>query len=554
MKRYFKYLVYFLILCVICAFLPTKSIALKENELYFKAEACYRKLKGDQKSQEYRDNWLNCIKKFNSVYKQDPAGPWAAAAMYMSGKLFIELFRHSYRESDKKEAFDFFNRIIKRYPKSGYARRARDEMKKDHSVRVKEKTKTPQKKTIYKKTRDPLFGKKPLKIPKYSPTATGAIVTGLRHWSNPSYTRRVIDADRETLYNHRLLKKDPLINKPQRLYVDVHKSRLKADIRKKIPINDNLLRGARAGQNTADTVRVAVDIKSFKTYKIFSLKNPFRIVIDVWGDDKKKKHASKPKKTGVGEKNKKIPPGALVKQLALGVSTIVIDPGHGGRDTGAKGYRKGVYEKNVTLELARRLAKKIRKKLKCKVILTRTRDKFLALEERTAIANTKNADLFISLHTNAHKDRRAYGIETYLLNLATDDESIMVAARENATSKKNISDLDPILKDLLQSAKIDESTMMAGLVQDSLIRHLKKRYSRIRNKGVKKAPFYVLLGAQMPAILIETSFISNSRECGRLMTKKYQEALCEGIVNGLINYIKEIHPTVLLNRSRGIGG
>jgi len=318
------------------------------------------------------------------------------------------------------------------------------------------------------------------------------------------------------------------------------------NIKKRIPINDDLLKDARAGQFTRDSVRVVVDIKSFKTYKIFSLKDPFRIVIDVWGSVAEKKPTQQ-KPYVTLKKNGRLPTSALAKQLALGISRIIIDPGHGGRDYGAPGYLKGVHEKDVALQIARRLAKKIRRELKCQVFMTRSSDSYLTLEERTAIANTKNADLFISIHTNSHRDRRASGIETYFLNLATDDEAIRVAAIENATSTKNISDLQNILYDLVQNAKINESSRLAGHVQGSMIKHLKRqRYSRINDKGVKQAPFYVLLGAQMPAVLVETSFISNPRECKRLVNPKYQERLCEAIVDGIKQYIKETTPTANL--------
>jgi len=253
-----------------------------------------------------------------------------------------------------------------------------------------------------------------------------------------------------------------------------------------------------------------------------------------------KKDRAKPKRPTT-----KVPKGALARQLVLGVRKIVIDPGHGGKDYGAPGYLKGVHEKTVVMAIARRLAKKIRTELKCEVVMTRTKDRYLTLEERTAIANTKNADLFISIHANSHRDRRAYGIETYFLNLATDEESIRVAARENATSTKNISDLQSILNDLMQNAKVNESSRLATLIQESIYKRLKKRYSRVKNKGVKQAPFYVLLGARMPAVLVETSFVSNARECKRLVDPKYQEQISTGIVQGIRNYIKVIHPAAL---------
>jgi N-acetylmuramoyl-L-alanine amidase len=222
---------------------------------------------------------------------------------------------------------------------------------------------------------------------------------------------------------------------------------------------------------------------------------------------------------------------------------IVIDPGHGGRDYGAPGYLKGVHEKNIVLAISRKLKKRIEDELGYEVILTRNDDRYLTLEERTAFANTQNADLFISIHTNSHRDRRAYGIETYFLNLATDNESIMVAATENATSEKNISDLQTILLDLMQNAKINESSRLATKVQKEIYGSLKRKYSLIRNKGVKQAPFYVLLGAQMPAILVETSFISNARECKRLVSAAYQDRISRGIVDGIRDYIRDNQPT-----------
>ena len=521
---------------------------------YNQAYGCYRKLLKSRKKQKYRDNWLKCIEGFHAVYRDDPSGSWASAGLYMTGQLYGGLYQRSFRAGDREQSHELYRQIIARYPGSSYRKKAETAL---------EKTKDDIHKRKISKTPSPSVqkGTKVRKGAAGSPEKTwdlgnGSTVTGLRYWSNPSYTRIVIDADQEATYVHRLLKKDPSISKPQRLYIDIEKSRLGKDIEKIIPINDDLLSDARAGQHTADAVRVVVDIKSFKTYKIFSLNNPFRIVLDVWGKDAADVHKLKPapgkrplQKLAKG--GKKLAPSAIAKQLALGVKRIVIDPGHGGKDYGAPGFLKGVHEKDIVLKVAKRLAKKIRKELGCEVILTRNTDRYLTLEERTAIANTQNADLFVSIHANAAKDRRAHGIMTFILNLATDDESILVAARENATSTKNISDLQTILSELMQNAKINESSRLATRVQYSISKHLKKHYSRIKDKGVKQAPFYVLLGAQMPSILIETSFISNSRECRRLTNSDYQEKMAEGILQGIQAYIRETNPTAFLKEKSG---
>jgi N-acetylmuramoyl-L-alanine amidase len=513
---------------------------------YIEAEACYRNLRNNSRKMRYRSNWQRCIDKFQSVYDRDPDGPWAAAGLFMAASLHRKLYAYSRSSDDLATAAEKFNQIIDQFPESRYRAKASAEIKTlPDAVKTRrsapvdpiaEKIQTRKAQQQAPSPRDPVSS---------TPSEPGrpVTVTNLRHWSNPNYTRVVVDVDKETTYNHHLLKKDPSINKPQRLYVDLSNSRLGKNIRKSIPIHDDLLSDARAGQYTNDSVRVVVDIKSFETYKIFSLKDPFRIVIDVWGS-KTAKAPVTPGPSATVKKGGKIPPGSLAKQLALGVRRVVIDPGHGGKDYGAPGYLKGVHEKKVVLQIARRLAKKIKTELGLEVILTRNSDRFLTLEERTAFANTKSADLFISIHTNASRDRRAYGLETYFLNLATDEEAIRVAAMENATSTKNISDLQKILFDLMQNAKINESSRLAAYVQSAMVGHLRhKRYTRIKSKGVKQAPFYVLLGAQMPSILIETAFISNPRECKRLVNPKYQDRIAEGIVQGIRNYIKATSPT-----------
>jgi len=188
--------------------------------------------------------------------------------------------------------------------------------------------------------------------------------------------------------------------------------------------------------------------------------------------------------------------------------------------------------------VAQKLAVKLKKELGCEVILTRDKDVFISLEERTAIANANNADLFISLHLNAHPSAKVHGLETYYLNLTTDPDAIRVAALENATSSHQLSDLQNILSDIMKTSKIDESSRLAKNVQDALFSGLSNRnIPQIKNLGVKQAPFYVLIGAEMPAILIEMAFISNKTDASQLKKDSYQDALAAEIVQGVQRYI-----------------
>lgn len=506
-----------------------------------KGESQYQRIQKSARLKKFRDQWLLAIQHYRKAYQAESSGPLASAALFGMARCYEELHSYSLNELDRIQSQKIYQQIVSEYPQSAYAQKARGALGEDAEPKA-DPNGSDAIAEVIKKSYDTTSDADTVARPAASLTYP-ASVNGLRFWSNPRYTRVVIDADKDTVFSYHELRADPSIGKPPRIYIDVHKSRLGKGLNRVVPINDNLLKDARAGQYAADTVRVVVDIKSFKTYKIFSLKNPYRIVLDVWGEEDKGSSPQVTPPINVGKG--KMPPGAIAKQLALGVRRIVIDPGHGGRDYGAPGYIKGMHEKHVVLEISKRLQKMIRTQLKCEAILTRSKDRYLSLEERTAFANTKDADLFISIHTNASRDRRAYGIETYILNLATDDEAIRVAARENATSTRNISDLDTILVSLMNNAKVSESSRLATYVQESMSKGLKSKYKHIRNKGIKQAPFYVLLGANMPSILIETSFISNPRESKRLNTAAYQERLCQGIINGIKRYIKETNPTAL---------
>jgi N-acetylmuramoyl-L-alanine amidase len=398
----------------------------------------------------------------------------------------------------------------------------------------------------------------------------------------------VIDLSKPVQFESNLLKEDPNLKKPRRLYVDLKETHVSSDIVTTIPIGDGLLQSARAGQFSKDRVRVVLDINSIGGYKIFPLPEPFRIVIDVRGveekeprekaaaeekavqeakvaiEEKPEKEQTVEKKEGKdkgkevaqaipkptkidrtrvrkGVRKEKTPDQSvsLARQLGLGVRKIVLDPGHGGKDPGSF-INGGIEEKDIALSFAKVLAQRIKERLNCEVVLTRDKDVFLPLERRTAFANMHKADLFLSLHVNAHKQEDVHGIETYFLNMATDERAVMVAARENATSEKNISDLQKILNDLMLNTKISESSKLAHEVQKGMLLDAKKKFDKVKDLGVKQAPFYVLIGAEMPAILVETGFLTNPTERKRLLSKPYLESLADGIVTGIGRYVKGI--------------
>ena len=227
---------------------------------------------------------------------------------------------------------------------------------------------------------------------------------------------------------------------------------------------------------------------------------------------------------------------SLIRALGLKIGKIVIDPGHGGHDTGTIGP-DGLEEKDLVLEVGRRLGRLLETRLGAEVVYTRKDDTFIPLETRTAIANQQRADLFISIHANSSQDPAARGVETYYLNFTSSPDALEVAARENAVSEKSIYELQDLVKKIALKEKIEESREFAGDVQASLHSGLAAKSPAIRNRGVKKAPFIVLIGANMPSILAEISFVSNPTDEHRLETSEYRQRIAESLYRGIAKYV-----------------
>lgn len=562
---------FFIIFIILIHVLPVSAAADAGDQAFARAKSAYLQLQNSSKSKLYRENWVRVIEGFEGVAHDYPEHALAADSMYLGGKAAEGLFAISRRNSDAQQAVEFYDRLTSRYPESnladdsGYlAGLILEKSLADRSgayVRYKKVV------DIYPKgDMTPLCreGEKRLRVhapkdvvlPDPAPVSATSSASGagevrqVRSWSSPGYTRVVVELSHPSNYSVHLLGAEK--GQQPRLYVDIKTGSVADEVSASTKVADGLLQNIRVGTPGKNQVRVVLDLETFKDYKVFTLENPQRIVIDVSGEQKTILQAAKPEwrapVVGSGDAIAKVlekTPEEKPLKVTLPASTrpgnlrrIVVDAGHGGKDPGAIGP-SGVMEKDVTLAMAKRLAVRLENELGCQVVLTRDKDIFIPLEERTAIANRVGADLFISLHANASNNSNAQGIETYYLNFSKNDKAAAVAARENGTSLKQVGDLELILFDLMANAKINESSRLAAEIQKSLVGHLGRHFSNVKNHGVRQGPFYVLLGANMPSVLVESAFISNKMEESRLGDSKYQDHAATAIARAVRTFSQD---------------
>ena len=370
---------------------------------------------------------------------------------------------------------------------------------------------------------------------KSAVTGEWAHVTGVKLLSLKDQTRVMVDLSHQAKFEVGRLKENPAKQVPERIYVDILGAKLALGSRDTLAVENSDLRRIRLGQYNADVVRVVLDISGPRAHRAFMIAHPTQLVIEILSQ-------GSPQKLPVKEVAAR-PDLADQKQLARtkkadspvpggGLRKIVLDPGHGGKDPGAIGS-SGIAEKDVVLAVATKLAQRLKTELGVQVVLTRNDDRFVPLEDRTALANNEDADLFISLHVNASPNSEARGIETYYLDNTTDEAAIRLAARENGTSRRNISDLQFILSDMTQNMKLEDSITLAHRLQTALIGGMHKVTDDVRDLGVKKALFHVLVGARMPSVLVELLFITNRAEAKMISQESNQDALVESLFEGI---------------------
>lgn len=372
-------------------------------------------------------------------------------------------------------------------------------------------------------------------LPRSAPAQSGETlaVTDIRFWSLDDATRIAIETNGDFHYRY-----DRLPD-PDRLYFDVVGAAWPVSGAKihVIPVGDSRVKQIRVAETQPEVTRVVVDLEAPLDFSVEQLANPNRLMVEVRAtqttgneeppkpvDDRIPKPAAR-NRTGSR---------SLVRALGLKLGRVVLDPGHGGHDTGTIGP-SGLMEKDLALDLALRLGALIEERLGAEVIYTRTEDVFVPLEERTAIANEKGADLFLSIHANSGI-RSAAGAETYYLNFTTSRSALDVAARENASSEKTIHELQGLLQKIALKDKIDESKEFASKVQKALYAAVSKSNRAAKNRGVRKAPFIVLIGASMPSVLTEVSFLSNPREERLLRRSEHRQKIAEALYLGLSQY------------------
>ncbi|MCS7149938.1 MAG: N-acetylmuramoyl-L-alanine amidase [Caldimicrobium sp.] len=528
------------------------------SELYHQIQKKEEKLKNLNPT---RQDYLTLIGEYRRIYLMYPGSEVAPLALFKTGELYQEIYFRSLKRTDLQEAGKRFELFLKNYPQHPKAENAYHrllsiytELKDEEKLKAIQKEwgeKFPKPKSASKREATPTVKERDDKFVM----ADLKRVLRIEPVTGTDYTRVIVDVSGNFEYQANILPAGK--ENPARLYIDIYPAVLDDKLQRSFDLQDLHLERVRVGQFDRQTVRVVLDFKSLTDYKIFKIKEPYQLIVDLLGKEKKKETkiaktspskserlrgqtatATETRETA-GKKEEYL---NLARQFGLGVKRVVIDPGHGGEDPGALGPN-GLKEKDVVLKIAKSLAKKLEDRLGLEVVLTRSTDVFIPLAKRPALANSNKADLFISLHLNAAPDPQARGIETYYLNFTTDPEAMRVAALENRVNDKGLADLQDLVKAILANTKLKESRDLAEKVQRELVRSLSRHYPDIEDRGVKYAPFLVLVGTRMPAILVEASFISNPTCAERLTKEDYLEKISEGLFKGVESYIQSLKLT-----------
>jgi N-acetylmuramoyl-L-alanine amidase len=517
------------------------------------------------------------VKSYEQMSRLFPSSAYMDNALWQGALLAADAFWAFGEAEDKTSALEMFTELSSRFPKSSLLKDLPPHVKRLRAAKpTPTLAPTPAPLAAAPATPAPVAVTPVAAAPARPTIATGRVTNALK-----SVKREVLsDALRIILeMGQEVTFRSDRLDAPPRVFIDFENTRPVEAIKDAtIPFSDDVVRKVRIGRQTESRTRVVMDLTGAGRYSIYTLYNPYRVVIDFArlpvvpsaliataavppppvvrpaATTTAKPEAVAPPVPELPDEPEPTPVAAaapappapappagnrsggfsLSRQLGLRVSRVVIDPGHGGHDPGAK--TKGLTEADLVLDVALRLEKLLSKQDGFEVVLTRRVDTFVPLEERTAIANREGADLFLSIHANASTNGAARGVETYFLNLTANPDAEMVAARENAASSRSMNQLPDIVKAIALNNKIHESRDFASMIQSSLHSQLQKADGNVKNLGVKQAPFMVLLGATMPSVLAEISFITNRQEAANLKTERYRQRIAEALYAGVLRY------------------
>lgn len=480
----------------------------------------------------------SAVRQWEAIVLRYPVSGYSDNALWQGGNLALFAFERFGEAVDKRTGLRLLNQLIKEYPSSSLV---------------------PGAKALLAATPPPAAAPAAPAARAKAPSTNGAaMIRDVKRTPLPEGVRVSIEMDGELPYHAEKLEG------PRRVFFDIKGARASAALLEAaLKFQDDIVREIRFGRHPGAT-RVVMDMEGAESYSVFTLYDPFRIVIDF-----KRSAAAAAASTPLPQQVIVPPPPlalpttgsapalaadaslpaaplptvpsanrdgsfSMARQLGLGISRVVIDAGHGGHDPGASA--NGVTEAELTLDVALRLSRLLQKLPGVEVVLTRSTDVFIPLEERTAIANREGADLFLSIHANASRNLKARGVETYYLNFATNPEAEAIAARENAGSGQTMHKLPEIVKAIALNNKVDESRDFASIVQSAMVRRLSTRNKTLRDLGVKQAPFVVLIGAGMPSVLAEISFVTNKQEGTLLKTGAYRQHIAEALHDAVVRY------------------
>jgi N-acetylmuramoyl-L-alanine amidase len=503
---------------------------------------------------------------YERVVHRFPRSGYSDNALWQAAGVYALAYERFAQESDRRKAQKLLSRLSEEYPSSSLRARVSEIAQ----VLVPRVVPAARKAAPPPAAAAPAPASPPPVAGEMPPVAT---LQGVKRTELGNVVRITLEMDSEIAYHEERL------HNPERVFFDLKNVRLGEHVGERaLTFDGDVVPQVRVGRRGDSTARVAMDLDGVTRYSVFTLYNPYRLVVDferggattatvptAVGSNpvptsgvavSSTAAASTPPKpaperplpsTPAKETMAAAPdvPAAnhggnysIARQLGLGIARIVIDPGHGGRDPGAAAHR--VTEAELVLDVALRLEKLLQKERGMDVVMTRRTDVFIPLEERTAIANKAGADLFLSIHANASENRKASGVETYYLNFASNPEAEAVAARENSASGRTMHALPEILRAIALNDKLDESRDFAELVQRSMTRRLRAQNGNLRSLGVKRAPFVVLIGASMPSVLAEISFVTNKEEAALLRTGAYRQRIAQALFDAVTQYQRSL--------------